>query len=65
MYDTTTEYDSDDEMTADSDTGQTQPSAAAAAAAAAQRQVHLDIVAIVLSSVLCISSRKVVFSSVH
>ena len=29
-YDTTTEYDSDDEVTADSNTGQTQPAAAAA-----------------------------------
>lgn len=62
MYDTTTEYDSDDEVTANSNTEQMQPSAAAAAAA--QQQVNLDIFATALSSVLCISSRKVVFSSV-
>ena len=39
VYDTTTEYDSDDEVTADSNTGQTQPSAAAAA----QQQVTLTL----------------------
>ena len=62
MYDTTTEYDSDDEVTVDSNTGQTQPlAAAAAAAAAAQQQVNLDIAATVLSHVLCISSRKLIW----
>ena len=55
VCDISTDYDSDDEVTADRNTGQTQ---SLAASAAAQQQVNLNNAASVPIFMLCTSSEK-------